>query len=147
MPIDIPLRFETHFDPQLLAEGVQIDVVRLITEIDFKTSSGWSKKYQAIIDIGSPFNIIPGFIWSATTNHLILAKQLYLDGIGPGSVPGYLGEVTMRVSYSNKSSGPLKMKAFLLESDSAPLILGFEDFLSAGILYSNYPQNSAGITI
>ncbi|MFQ5630949.1 MAG: hypothetical protein ACE5I1_19430 [bacterium] len=103
--------------------------MRLLANIKFKTQDGWSLKYQAIIDRGSPINIIPKIIWEETINRFKLTNKVSLDGIGPGSVAGYIGEVTTRISHGKKISPPFTMKAFLLESDSAPLILGFEDFL------------------
>jgi hypothetical protein len=139
----IPLRFKSHYDPELLSEGVKFNQIRLLADVDFRTLNGWSPKYQAIIDTGSPANIIPQHIWSQSVNRLILAKQFSLGGIGEGKVHGYLGEVTIRVSSRKKSSEPLKLRAFLLETAAAPLILGFEDFLTAGVLTSNYPKKKA----
>jgi hypothetical protein len=68
-------------------------------------------------------------------------------GIGAGNVSGYLGEVTARVSYRKKTSGELTLRAFLLDSDAVPLIFGFEDFLSKGILTSNYPKDIASLQL
>jgi len=141
----IPLRFKSHYDPELLSEGVRFNLIRLLAEVDFKTLEGWSPKYQAIIDTGSPANIIPEFIWAQAINRLILAKKFSLGGIGEGKVYGYLGEVTVRVSYRDKFSSPLRLRAFLLETDSVPLIFGFEDFLTVSTLLSNYPKNLASV--
>jgi len=141
----IPLRFKSHYDPELLSEGVKFNLIRLLADVDFTTLNGWSPKYQAIIDTGSPANIIPQHIWSQSLNRLILAKKFSLGGIGEGKVYGYLGEVTVRVSYRAKSTTPIKLRAFLLETDASPFILGFEDFLAAGILTSNYPKTKASL--
>jgi hypothetical protein len=78
---------------------------------------------------------------------LILAKKFSLGGIGKGKVFGYLGEVTARVSYRKRISKPLIIRAFMVETDSVPLILGFEDFLSVGIMLSNYPKNLASVNL
>jgi hypothetical protein len=50
----IPLRFKSHYDPELLSAGVKFNLIRLLADVDFKTLNGWSPKYQAIIDTGSP---------------------------------------------------------------------------------------------
>lgn len=141
----IPLQFKSHYDSELLSEGIKFNLIRLLADIDFKTLNGWSPKYQAIVDTGSPANIIPKFIWSQAVNRLILAKKFSLGGIGEGKVDGYLGEVTVRVSHRKKSSPPLKLRAFLLETDATPFIMGFEDFLRVGKLLSNYPKSLASI--
>jgi hypothetical protein len=145
MSTAIPLRFKSSYDPDLLSEGVKFNLIRLLADVDFKTLDGWSPKYQTIIDTGSPANIIPQHIWSQSINRLILAKKFSLAGIGDGKVFGYLGEVTVRVSYRDKITAPLKLRAFLLETDAAPFIMGFEDFLAAGILTSNYPKKKASL--
>jgi hypothetical protein len=129
----------------LLSQGVKFNSIRLLADVDFKTSGGWSPKYHAIIDTGSPANLIPQSIWTQAINHFILVKKFVLGGIGAGKVYGYFGEVTARLSYRRKSSAPLKLRAFLLETDAVPLILGFEDFLSLGKLISNYPKNLASV--
>ena len=141
----IPLQFKSHYDPELLSEGVKFNLIRLLADVDFETLKGWSPKYQAIIDTGSPANLIPQHIWSHSLNCLILAKKFSLGGIGEGKVFGYLGEVTIRVSYRAKSTTPIKLRAFLLETDAAPFILGFEDFLTASILTSDYSKKKANL--
>jgi hypothetical protein len=141
----IPLRFKSHYDPELLSEGVKFNLIRLLADVDFKTLDGWSPKYQAIIDTGSPANIIPQYIWSQSINRLILTKKFSLGGIGEGKVFRYLGEITARVSYRAKSTKSLKLRAFLLETDSVPLILGFEDFLTMSTLLSSYPKSLASV--
>jgi len=145
MSTKIPLRFRSHIDLDLLSVGIRFHLIRLIGDVDFRTSESSSPKYQAIIDTGSPANILPRHIWTQATHHIILPEKLPLMGIGAGSVSGYLGEITARISYRKKSSGELIMRAFLLDSDAAPLILGYEDFLSKGILVSNFPKNIASV--
>ena len=143
----IPLRFESQYDLELFSAGVKFNLIRLIGEVDIKTPTGWSAKYQAIIDTGSPANLILQSIWSQINHQIILAKKVFLGGIGAGEVVGYVGEVTARMSHRKKCSRPLQLKAFLLESDEAPLVMGFEDFLSAGILLSNYARNTASFKV
>ncbi len=141
----IPLRFKSQYDPELLSEGVKFNLIRLLAGADFKTLTGWSQKYHAIVDTGSPANLIPRHIWSQSVNRLILAKKFSLSGIGQGKVFAYLGEVTVRLSYRAKATAPIKVRAFLLETDSAPLILGFQDFLTISTLLSSYPKKLASV--
>jgi len=141
----IPFRFETRYDRGLLSAGVRFNLIRLICDVDFESSDGWSSKYQAIVDTGSPANLIPLSIWAEAKNRIILTKEFSLTGIGSGRVSGYLGEVTARFSYGSKSSGPLKIRTFLLNSDAVPLILGFDEFLDRGLLKSDYPKNLASL--
>jgi hypothetical protein len=145
MSIDIPLRFEAHDDPELLSEGITFNLIRLIADVQVKTFDGWSDKYQAIVDTGSPANLMPRFIWSGAENRFLRTKKISLSGVGSGKISGHLGEVTIRISYHGKFSKPVKLRAFLLETDLAPFILGFEDFLSVGKLLSNYPKNLASL--
>jgi hypothetical protein len=145
MSTKITLRFRSHIDLDLLSVGIRFNLIRLLCDVDFQTPEDWSPKYQAIIDTGSPANIIPRHIWTQATHRIILPEKLSLMGIGAGNVSGYLGEVTARISYRKKSSEQQLVRAFLLNSDAVPLILGFEDFLSRGVLQSNYPKNLASL--
>jgi hypothetical protein len=131
----------------LLSAGLKFNLIRVLGEVDFETPYGWSAKYQAIIDTGSPANLVPQPIWTQVNHRVILPKKVFLGGIGEGEVAGYVGEVTARVSHRKKFSRAIKLKAFLLESDETPLVFGFEDFLSVGTFHSCYPKNMASMKL
>ena len=66
-------------------------------------------------------------------------------GIGGKSVTGRLGWVTLRLHDAETISPPFSVKANLIDDDSMPLILGFEDVISEVLLVSDFQQNIAYI--
>ncbi|MCK4417136.1 MAG: hypothetical protein KAV99_03110 [Candidatus Latescibacteria bacterium] len=64
MSIKIGLRSRTKIDLDILSQGASVRLIRLLATIQLKTATGWTKKYQAIIDTGNPISVIPFSIWS-----------------------------------------------------------------------------------
>lgn len=73
----------------------------------------------------------------------LLQKKSWLYGIGSGNVWGKLAEVTMIFSDLKDISPPIKLKAFLLDDDSTPLLIGFEDVLTITNLFCDYRSQRA----
>jgi hypothetical protein len=130
-------------DVGLFLEGVESHIIRLLVDVRFATPTGWSDKYRAIIDPGSPNCLIPRFIWSVAEHRILVPRPLSLGGIGGGAVAAPFGKVTLVVHDEVTVSPPLTIRAFLLPDDSEPLLLGFEDFLTQVILHCDYPKREA----
>jgi hypothetical protein len=62
-------------------------------------------------------------------------------------VQGQLASVVMSFQDPQTTSPPLQAKAYLLDDDSAPLIIGYEDGLTELQLVSDYPQQQACFVI
>jgi len=114
-----------------------------MVDVRFRTSYGWSEKRPAIIDPGSPHCIIPHSVWSGAEHRILVPRALPLSGIGGGTTAAPFGTVVLAIEDGRSFSPPLTIRAFLLPDDSEPLLLGFEDFLTHVILYSDYPHQVA----
>ncbi|MDI6794338.1 MAG: hypothetical protein QME81_15985 [bacterium] len=64
MSTKIDLQFVKSLDLDLLEKGVEVWIIRIIGQIKFKTSDGWTRAYEAIIDTGAPVSFIPKSIWT-----------------------------------------------------------------------------------
>ena len=102
-----------------------------------------TKPRNAIIDTGSHVSVIPHSIWPKTHHHFISDETEM--GIGGSLVTGRLGWVTLRLHDEETISPPLSVKANLIDNDSLPLILGFEDVITEVLLVSDFQQNTAYI--
>ena len=80
--------------------------------------------------------------WSLEVKWLLKREQ-QLSGIGNAYVKGKLGRVTAIVVDETAVSPPIEFKAHLLNDDSVPLLIGYEDFLKSIILTSDYPNKTA----
>ena len=146
MSIKIRLDFQTKIDLDFLLKGVSLRLIRLIATIRLKTRDGWTRAYDAIVDTGNPISIIPFSIWSKAQVRLLLPEQTQLFGIGvdgKAAVSGKLAEVIGIFRDQQKVSRPLRIKAHILEDDSAPLLIGFEDILTNVKLVSDYKSKEA----
>lgn len=143
MPINISLAYQTNYDLALLSAGLKVRLVRLLTNVCFQTPAGWTEPYEAIVDTGNPITVIPQKIHQQIFSQILYPNKVNLLGIGQGSVRGQLANVTMSCQDPQTSSPPLSAKAYLLDDNSAPLIIGYEDGLTELRLVSDYPQQQA----
>jgi hypothetical protein len=112
---------------------------RLIALASFHTLVGeWTKHRDAIIDTGSHVSVIPRYIWT-NTHHSFISDKIEM-GIGGKIITGRLGWVTLRLHDEETISPPLNVKANLIDDDSLPLILGFED-----VITEVFPLNKGGV--
>jgi hypothetical protein len=139
----ISLTFQTNYDLSLLSAGLKVRLVRLLGNVSFKTASGWTEPYEAIVDTGNPITVIPHKVHQQIFSQSLYPKKIDLLGIGQGSVRGQLATVIISFHDQHTTSSSLQTKAYLLDDNSTPLIIGYEDGLTELKLVSNYPQQQA----
>jgi len=67
--------------------------------------------------------------------------------LGSGGVSGKLAEVAMVFLDKKGLSPPISFKGFLVDSDTVPLIIGFEDILTDIKLVCDYSTKTAFLQI
>jgi len=145
--IKIDLEFETRLDSDLLSVGISIRLIRLIASLRLKTAEAWTDPYKAIIDTGSPITLIPKHVWEKVSVKWIIPGSIQLTGLGSGGVSGKLAEVVMVFLDKKGTSPSISLKAFLVDSDTIPLIIGFEDVLTDIKMVCDYKSKSAFLQI
>jgi len=150
MSTKVKLHFQTKIDLEFLAKGVHLRLIRLLGTVHLKTSTGWSPEARVIIDTGNPISLIPHSMWSQAEAQVLIRDKTRLYGLGSdeaAALPGRLGETTLVFKDRKKNSRPFKLKAHLLDDDSAPFIIGFEDILTIAKLVCNYKSQAAWLEI
>lgn len=150
MSIKINLEFETRVDIDFLAKGISFRLIRLISRIKLKSKEGFTRTYDAIVDTGNPITIIPFSIWSKASVHLISHEQVKLYGLGTednSAIKGNIGQVEIIFLDEQRSSASMTLKAYLIEDDKVPLLIGFEDVLTLMKLVSDYKNNVAYLEV
>ena len=139
----LQLKFDTTIDGRLFLETEIVHrLVRLMAQIVFRTpEGGWTEPRDALIDTGSTVSVIPPSVWQ-NTDHTLLAGETEID-IGGITASGRPGLVNLRLQDEQAISPTLRVKADLIEEDSLPLILGFEDVLTEVILVSDFHADLA----
>ena len=144
MSTSIELEFETHIDLDFVEQGIAVHLIRLTASLQLQTREGWTRKYKALVDTGNPISVIPNSVWSKGKINWILSHKSDLLGIGGGKVSGKLGEVTLVLVDKKTASPPIKAKALLLDDDSVPFLIGFEDIMTdiktVGTFCTNVPH-------
>lgn len=138
MSTTIELEFETHIDLDFVEQGIAVHLIRLTGSVQLQTEEGWTRKYKALVDTGNPISVIPNSVWSKGKINWILPHKNDLHGIGGGKVSGKLGEITLILVDKKTTSPPIKAKALLLDDDSVPFLIGFEDILTDIKLVCDY---------
>jgi len=139
----IELEFETHIDLDFVEQGIAEHLIRLTASLQLQTREGWTRKYKALVDTGNPISVIPNSVWSKGKINWILSHRSDLLGIGGGKVSGKLGEVTLVLVDKKTASPPIKAKALLLDDDSVPFLIGFEDIMTDIKLVCDYESKTS----
>ncbi len=147
MSTKIRLLWETNFDAIHLANGLHVRIIRLYAPACFKEANGWSPPVDVIVDLGSPLTLMPKSVWRAMENVEILSAPIALGGIGKGVVMARLAKIELAFLSTRKEIVEMPLKAYLAEDDSAPPLLGVEDFLTNVRLSCDYPKGKAFLHI
>lgn len=139
----IELEFEQHIDIDAITQGLTVHLIRLTASVQLQTEEGWTRKYKAIIDTGNPITIVPNSVWCKCKTNWLLPHESDLYGIGGGKAIGKLGEITLILADKNTISPPIRAKALLLDDDSVPFLIGFEDILTDIKLVCDYKNKAA----
>ena len=141
----INLTFSIEPYQALFAQGINVRVIRLIGRVRFWTGTDWTADREAIIDTGSPVSLLPFSLWQGIEAE-ILSTAVPLRGLAPqrtATVTARLAEITATFRDGENVSPPLVMRAYLVDSDKIPLLIGFEDVLTACLLVSDFPSDIA----
>jgi len=119
-------------------------VIRVYCRITFKTGSGWTKPFPAIIDTGAHTSLVPFDIWSICKTK-ILANH-HVRGLVPKKeckIDVQVGELTGALIDRKNLSKRYKFLSYFAPTNEVPLILGFKELLSKLKLFVDYKNNIA----
>ncbi|MDP2753776.1 MAG: hypothetical protein Q8P40_05215 [Nitrospirota bacterium] len=146
MSTKLRIRIKKLIDPELDLKLDYGELVRLSILVRFKTGSGWSEPYEAIIDTGAHTSVIPKYIWEGIqveekVEHSIrgiAAKKECSLPVKVGIIKGMLFDEDFN------HTREVEFYAFCAMADRVPLIFGFKGLLerfticfniSSGIAY------------
>jgi hypothetical protein len=125
------------------------ELIRLSTLIRFKTKSGWSKLYDAIIDTGAHTSVIPRYIWEGIdaeekVDHFvqgIVSKEECSLPVKVSIISGVLFDDEL--NHTNE----VVFHAFCAIDDRVPLILGFKGLLERFTICFNIRSDVAYLEV
>ena len=145
--MEIKLAFGLKYDLEALEKNISIPIVRLLGLIDFKCKDKWSDPYDVIIDTGSPLSVFPSYIQREVDVDTLYKTKI--SGLVPkkkATLNANLVNITFRLGDREKVSNPITSKAYIVNTDKIPLILGFYDILNYE-LKLNYSKKRASLLI
>jgi hypothetical protein len=131
---------------EFLSQGIHLRLIRLLGTVQLKTPNGWSPETRVIIDTGNPVTMIPHSIWSQADVRILIQGKTKLYGLGSdesAGLSGQLAETTLVFKDPTTISPAIKCKAHILDDDSAPFLIGFEDILTSARLTCRYDSHTA----
>lgn len=141
----VNLFFRVLHDAELGKQGVE--VIRLLTRIQFQTPHGWSDRYSALIDTGAYMSLLPLTVWKEAVCTELAEHQV--RGIVPRpecTLPVRIGRLTGRLTdAAGHRTKPLEIRAFLAPTYEVPLIVGFKDILASFAHHFDYRTDTAYI--
>jgi len=141
----VNLVLKTLTSPELEKKVKGIEVIRLLTSVQFKTLTGWTKAYDAIMDTGAPISLLPAFIWKKLDRVELADHEVFgIAGKPECSIPVKVGRV---ICFLEDDAGhrtkEMEIHAYLAQTDEVALILGFKDLLAKLLLYCDYRRQIA----
>jgi len=145
MSIKLRIRIKKLVDPELDLKLDYGELVRLSILIQFKTKSGWSKLYEAIIDTGAHTSVIPKYIWEG------IYTEEKVDHFVQGIVTKEECSLPVKVSIIRgvlfddelNHTNEVEFYAFCAMDDRVPLILGFKNLLERFMICFNISSGMA----
>ncbi len=123
-------------DVDLIDHGFWLQ--RVLCDLRFLLSTGLSDPYPAIIDTGAPSSIIPRSLWSQTPVRRF--KTFPLQGLiahKECTVSVTAGVISAVLQDAHGRQLKRTFRAYLAEHDGVPLILGMQDLLDKGKLFTD----------
>ena len=148
MSTRIDLFFSRYLDIDLLEKGITFWTTRTKAQIKLKTEGGWTRAFEAIIDIGSPISVIPRRIWEGIERRII--GEDTMRGIVPKEesyLPVKIAEVTCFLIDRERRTDPIPFRSYLVARDDVPLILGMDSLLAVSVLHIDYPKQEGYVEI
>lgn len=133
----IRLAVWSQLDLEAFEVGTNRPLYRITANVRILTPAGWSSPREGIVDTGNPLTVIPRRVWAGSSVDFLTRTSRAIHGIGSteaSAVRGRLGRVVLSVEDEEASSSHLRVVAYLLDDDRAPLLLGCEGILTRAIL-------------
>lgn len=133
--------FEAFLDQELYEKlHRRSKAIRAYCLVRFKTATGFTKPYPAIIDTGAHTSLLPLEVWNLVQYEIL--GEHYVAGLVPSTkLDVKVGELSLIFVDLLNTSKEYKFLCFLSPSDRIPLILGFKELLSEFKLVVDYPRN------
>ena len=83
---------------ELLEKGIHANIIRLFGRVQFKVKENWSESYNAIVDTGAPFSLLPLEIWQEAEIEIL--TDTVVRGLIPKKqciLPVKVGKTTVRL--------------------------------------------------
>jgi hypothetical protein len=145
LSIKIDLSFGTYENEEIKKFLSDFQIIRLETLVSFRASKGWTDPEIALLDTGAPMSVLPSPLWKNITYEKIADYEI--KGIVPKKeykIPAIIAEISCFIcDRSGSESSEIKTNAFLVRSESVPLIIGFRNLLSKFKVCFDYDENTA----
>lgn len=146
MSTKIRLTIHRRTIPDLAEYDVQ--GLRFLCLVSFKSAAGYTKPQWGIVDTGAPISVVPRRIWSSLPHERL--KDYEIRGIVPKeecAQPVCFGAVTCRLLDEEGETGELTIRADLAYTDDLPIILGLLDLLEKAVIHTNCRRDVAYLQI
>lgn len=140
----LDLRIIRSNHPPAEAIGHRVTATRLLADVSVATDAGWTLFEPAVIDTGAPVTVLPRANWSGSRFKKL--GRVKIGGLARREecrLPAILAEIECRLSDGVRGLGPLRIPAYLVETEDAPRLIGILGFIERGVLRVELSKNHA----
>ncbi len=134
MRVSCPIFQDPH--PPSVEVGHPVPAGRLFAQLSLRTDTGWAPFRAVVVDTGAPITLLPKRLWEhATFFSRGRAKIGGLTRRPECLIDATLAEVDCLISDGAVAIGPLRIHAYLADSDEVAALLGFAGILNRLVLH------------
>lgn len=140
------LRLDILREPHLASVKAGHPVVagRLFADISLSTDIGWTRFRRVVVDTGAPISLLPRRMWEHA--RFINRGRTKVGGVARRPecfIDATLAEVDCLLSDGAVGIGPLRIYAYLADSDEVAALLGFAGILDRLVLHVDVAGDGA----
>ncbi|MCK4476864.1 MAG: hypothetical protein KAU16_09075 [Methanophagales archaeon] len=119
-------------------------LLRVMAKVRFKTPSGYTKPYDAVVDTGAHTSLLPLEIWQNLETKMLADYEV--RGVSPKpecKVDVKVAKIKCVVFDELGNQKGFEIFAYLASVEDIPLIIGFKDLLEKLDLHIEFSKNDA----
>jgi hypothetical protein len=122
--------------PASLDAGHPVETARLFVDLSLAAGTGWTSFQAMVVDTGAAVSLLPRRFWESAT--LVTRGRAKIGGLARRPeclIDATLAEVDCLLSDGTAVIGPLRIPAYLADSDEVAALLGFAGILDRLVLH------------
>jgi hypothetical protein len=126
------------------AIGCPLTAIRLMAGVSLRHASGWTRYVRGVVDTGAAVSLFPAHVWRTAAVQVL--GSVRVGGIVARDecrTPARLAVAECLLTDGLASTGPVRVHAYLADSNQVPSLIGVSGLIERGVLHSDVSTENA----